>query len=57
MWQITKPFLICVFHEANRVCLTPGVGHTENKEIVKQNTNPSVFNSGDAWLDFTSRLK
>ena len=37
--------------------MTPGVGHTENKKTVKQNTKPSVFNSRGAWLDFISRLK
>ena len=35
---------------------TPGVGHTENKKTVKQNTKPFVFNSGGAWFAFTSRL-
>lgn len=36
---------------------TPGVGHTENKKTVNQNTKPFVFNSGGAWFSFTSRLK
>jgi hypothetical protein len=32
-------FNLCnVFQEVNHVFLTPGVGHTENKKTVKQNT-------------------